>query len=140
MEQSIRELLETDETELGHRIAEVEKLLQRKYGKLTLSGEKSEVAVLQKAIDDGVLSPRQAGTLQNAGLAFGSIAVQAHGLRWVMVEDDYGTDPALQDPDTEQVFQALTLISNHFDDGKCDLKALLAALGRRDSQLLAQAS
>src|SRR4051812_25075676 len=117
MEQSIREMLENDEVELAHRIAEVEKALQRKYGaKVAISGAKVDLALLQRAIDEGVFSSKRGSELQSVGLAVGNVAANELGLKWVMVEDEYGTDPALQDPDTEEVFQALTLISGHLGE------------------------
>lgn len=141
MEQSIRELLEADEAELSHRISEVERLLQRKFGATSkLVGSKEDLPLLQRGLDESVFSARNAGLLQNVGLAFGAVAVAELGLRWVMVEDEYGTDPALQDPDSEQVFHALTLVSARLEGGKCDLKELLAALKRRDRALLQAAS
>lgn len=141
MELSIRELLEADESELVHRISEVERLLQRKFGaSAKLSGAKEDLALLQRGLDESAFSSRQPGVMQSVGLAVGAVAVGELGLKWVMVEDEYGTDPALQDPDTEQVFHALTLVSSRLEGGKCDLKELLAALGRRDRSLLQAAS
>lgn len=140
MDHSIRDMLEADETELAHRISEVERLLQRKFGSASLTGGKEDLPLLQRGLEEGAFSSRAAGVLQNVGLAFGNIAVREVGLKWVMVEDEYGTDPALQDPETDQLFHALTLISSHLEAGKPNLKELLAALQRRDRGLMQAAS
>jgi hypothetical protein len=56
--------------------------------------------------------------LQSLGITFGDALVQRMGLEWVVVEDEYGRDPALQDPGTTTIVFPLTTISKRIERGE----------------------
>jgi len=131
MDRSIREMLEADETELTLRLADVEKILQRRYGKSgTLKGAKPDLAVLQRALDDRVKDLMRPAGIQNMGLAVGNVLANELGLRWVMAEDEYGSDPALQNPGDGAVFFPELLMESIEDGEKVDLSDLFRRFQR----------
>lgn len=125
-EHAIREMVESDETELAVRIAALEQVLQRHYGKATrLTGKRDDLALLQRALDDRLEDLQTPVLQQHLGLAFGNVLANELGLRWVIVEDDYGADPALQHPSTEKLYRPQTMIAARLeDDARVDLQKL----------------
>jgi hypothetical protein len=56
--------------------------------------------------------------LQCLGITLGDALVQKLGLRWIEVEDDFGSDPALKFGDTSIIIFPLTMISKRIEDGE----------------------
>ncbi len=66
--------------------------------------------------------------LQCLGITFGDALAQELGLEWVAVEDQYGRDPALRDPETGSLVFAMTSISKRIERGEeVDVEALFDA-------------
>lgn len=126
-ERTIREMLEADEDELAYRLRELEKILRRHYGKGTrLSGKRSDLALLQRALDDKANELSKPAIVQSLGLAFGNVLANELGLDWVIVEDEYGSDPALRHPETDALLHPLTMISGQLEDSeRVDLQELV---------------
>jgi hypothetical protein len=55
-----------------------------------------DLPVLQRLIDDRAFSKTQTYELQSLGIAFGDVLASELRLQWVMVTDEYGTDPTLR--------------------------------------------
>ncbi len=108
-----------DRLRLEKQEALVLKLLQSRYGKdVTLKHSKTDFPLLQKLIDEKVLRPDQTYELQCLGIALGQVFAAETPLRWVMVEDEHGRDPALQYPDTTIILFPLTMISKRVEQGR----------------------
>ena len=71
--------------------------------------------VLQKLIDDRAFSKAQTYELQCLGVAFGDVLASELPLRWVMVTDEFGTDPTLRFKQTTLQVNALTIISKRIE-------------------------
>jgi hypothetical protein len=56
--------------------------------------------------------------LQSLGITLGDIVVQDMSFVWMEVEDEYGTDPALQLPGTSVILFPLTMISKRIETGQ----------------------
>ena len=84
----------------------------------TYSQSTKDLTILQKIIDSKVLSPSETWELQSLGVVFGDIFAEEYGLRWVIVVDEYGRDPALRYMDTSNLVFPLTMISKRVEDGK----------------------
>lgn len=56
--------------------------------------------------------------LQSFGVTLGDIFVQDMNFNWMQVEDEYGTDPAIQLPDTTILLFPLTMISKRIEAGQ----------------------
>jgi len=66
--------------------------------------------------------------LQCLGVAFGDVLASELPLRWVMVTDEYGTDPTLRFKETTLQINALTMISKRVERGEAvNISELLRA-------------
>jgi hypothetical protein len=71
--------------------------------------------VLQNLIDDRVFNKSQTYELQCLGVAFGDVLASEFPLRWVMVTDEFGTDPTLRFKKTTIQISTLTMISKRVE-------------------------
>jgi len=71
--------------------------------------------ILQNLIDEQVFNREQTYELQCLGVAFGDVLARELPLRWVMVTDEFGTDPTLRFKETTLQVNALTIISKRVD-------------------------
>jgi len=106
-----------------------------------LSGDESDLDLIQELLDCGAIEPDATFDLQCLGTVFGMRVVEAsEGIDWAIVEDQYGRDPALRYLDTSLLIFPLTMISKRVEDGEevdvRDLyKQLLADLERLKKQV-----
>jgi hypothetical protein len=112
------ELSREDSTRLQQQRAVVAATAKQRYGTKGLSRTKSDLPVLQNLIDQRVFSKSQTYELQSLGVAFGDVLASELPLRWVMVTDEYGTDPTLRFKETTLQINALTMISKRVDRDK----------------------
>ena len=71
-------------------------------GKLTL---------LNTILKSNWIDKNETVKLQSLGITLGDIFVQEMNFFWVQIEDEYGTDPAIQLPGTTIILFPLTIIS-----------------------------
>jgi hypothetical protein len=107
-----------DLAELKTRNKDVQKLLQSRYGKVSLTKSKTDLALLQKLVDDGVPSKSETYKLQSLGLVLGEVFAKELELHWVIVEDEYGRDLALQYEKSSMIVFPLTMISKRIEKGE----------------------
>jgi hypothetical protein len=88
---------------------------QHRYGTKFFTRTQSDLPVLQNLIDDRIFNRSQTYELQSLGVVFGDVLASELPLRWVMVTDEYGTDPTLRYEDTALQINALTMISKRVD-------------------------
>jgi len=120
------ELSQADRTRLDEQRAIVAAAVKQRYGTSTLRKTVADLSVLQRLIDDKVFSKSQTYELQSLGIAFGDVLASELPLRWVMVTDEYGTDPTLRFKDTTLQINALTMISKRIErDEEVNLSELL---------------
>ena len=127
--QRIFQLTPEDLTAQRKRVAEIQTLLQSRYGAVQLTGRQPDLDLLQRLLDDRVLHKTELVQLQSLGLVLGNVLVEELGFRWVMVEDEYGRDPALQLWGTSMVAFPLTMISKRVERGEAmDLRRLFNSI------------
>src|SRR5690348_11663379 len=85
-----------DSERLRSQCAVVNTILAEHYPGTSLNGTTADLALLQRILDDRRLRPDQTYELQSLGIALGEAMANETGLHWIMVEDEYGRDPALQ--------------------------------------------
>ena len=120
------ELSAADREQLDRQRAVIAAEAHKRYGTAKLTGTASDLPVLQKLIDDGAFEKMQTYQLQSLGVAFGDVLASQLHLRWVMVTDEFGTDPTLRLKNTPLQINALTMISKRIERGKpVDLSFLL---------------
>jgi hypothetical protein len=118
-------LTREDTAHLERQRTFVHRLAQRLDISWQFRGTKADLPVLQAIIDSKALSPSQKWELQSLGLALGDIFANETGLRWVIVEDEYGRDPALRYKETSNLVFPLTMVSKRIEDGKSvDIQAI----------------
>jgi hypothetical protein len=118
-----------DQEERRSRITTVDQLLAARRPGARLQGTKADLDLLQRLLDSGQLKPAQTYELQCVGMAFGTVLANETGLHWVIVEDAYGRDPALQYENSSLILFPLTMISKRVEEGeRVDLRRLFQAL------------
>jgi uncharacterized protein DUF3806 len=120
------ELSHEDRTRLAQQRAIVAAAARQRYGTSILKKTVADLPVLQRLIDDKVFNKTQTYALQSLGIVFGDVLESELPLRWVMVTDEYGTDPTLRFKGTTVQINALTMISKRIEkDEKVNLSELL---------------
>ena len=124
VESQISELSSADRSELNARIGWARTLVKNHY-KLSLTFTKSsDLGVLQRVIDEKIVSPKNTVQQQSLGLALGNILVARLGYHWVIVQDVFGRDLAIRFRQSTKLGFPLTAISKRVEQGKpVDLQA-----------------
>lgn len=122
------ELSQHDIARLDRQRAIIAAAAKQHYGTPALKKDASDLAVLQRLIDDKAFAKTQTYELESLGVAFGDVMASEVPLKWVMVTDEYGTDPTLRFKNTTLQINALTMISKRVERGESvDLDHLLQA-------------
>jgi hypothetical protein len=77
-----------------------------------------KLRLLQTILDAGWIDASETVKLQCLGITLGDALVQELGLEWIMVEDEYGRDPAIRKPGTTVMAFPLTMISKRIERGE----------------------
>jgi hypothetical protein len=112
------ELSDADRVRLDQQRTIVAAAAKQKYGTGGLTKTVADLPVLQRLIDDNVFNKTQTYELQSLGVAFGDVLAKELPLSWVMVTDEYGTDPTLRYKDKPVNINALTMISKRIERGE----------------------
>jgi hypothetical protein len=84
------------------------------------------LSILQRLLDDKAFTKSQTYELQSLGVAFGDVLASEFSLRWVMITDEYGTDPTLRFKNTSINVNPVTMISKRVErDEPVDVFELL---------------
>jgi hypothetical protein len=130
------ELSREDATRLEQQRAVVVAAAKQRYGTAGLTKTKADLEVLQRLLDDRAFAKTQTYELQCLGIAFGDVLAAELPLRWMMVTDEYGTDPTLRYKDTSIQINALTMISKRVERGEdVDVATMLRMTGEQVAQL-----
>ena len=130
------ELSPEDGARLEQQRGVVAAAAMQRYGAAPLTRTKADLAVIQRLLDDRVFAGTQTYELQCLGVAFGDVLASELPLRWVMVTDEYGTDPTLRYKDTSIQINALTMISKRVERGEdVDVAAMLRMTGEQIAQI-----
>jgi hypothetical protein len=114
-EPKFTELSRQDSARLEQQRAVVLAAARQRYGTLALTRTKSDLPVLQKLVDERVFNKSQTYELQCLGVALGDVLASELPLRWVMVTDEFGTDPTLRFKEMSLQVNALTMISKRVE-------------------------
>jgi Domain of unknown function (DUF3806) len=99
---------------------------KQRYGAAALTKTVADLPLLQRLVDDKAFGKTQTYKLQSLGVAFGDVLATELTLRWVMVTDEYGTDPTLRLKDSSVQINALSMISKRIEtDRDVNLSELL---------------
>ncbi|MFZ2824685.1 DUF3806 domain-containing protein [Hydrogenophaga sp.] len=103
-------------------------LLAKRFPGEKLSGTKSDLQLLQQALDAKLLPKTATWELQALGVVFGDVLVSTvPGLSWWQVEDEYGTDPTVRYRETSVQINVMTALSKRVEGGEAVNVEQLAA-------------
>jgi hypothetical protein len=120
------ELTREDSERLDRQRAVVAAAAKQRYRTPALTRTKRDLPILQRLLDDKAFKKSQTYELQSLGVAFGDVLTSEFPLRWVMITDEYGTDPTLRFKNTTTNINALTMISKRVErDEAVDVFLLL---------------
>jgi hypothetical protein len=117
----------TDDTPIPLRIEERERIeAARNWVKGHFSNNpddryallEGKLSLIETILKNGWIGPAETSKLQALGIAFGDALAQKLMLDWVTVDDEYGSDPALNWPGTSLYSYPLTTISKRIEQGE----------------------
>jgi Domain of unknown function (DUF3806) len=118
MQQKITNPGKADLAHLAEQEATVLRLLKSRYPDSTINHDERDLNWLQRLIDEKVLGPDKTYELQCLGAVLGQVFAAKTPLKWVVVEDEYGRNLALQYPNTSVIVFPTTMISKRLEDGR----------------------
>jgi hypothetical protein len=132
-------LTESDRARLGRQRALVEQYLGRDPDNLRrYESAAGKLGTIRAILDAGVFRADQTFELQCLGIVLGDALVQEFGMEWVMVEDEYGRDPATRVPGTSIVVYPLTMVSKRIERGEAvDVFVLFNAVAAQVNEMRA---
>jgi hypothetical protein len=136
-EQSIEPPNEKDIENIAMGVVHAGQVIEQALGE-DLDGTRSDLALIQRVLDQGVVEREATYTLQAFGLAFGRTFLNEFpDYDWWMVEDEYGRDPAIRYKETSLLVFPMTMISKRVEDGEhVDVNELFDGLARQLSELI----
>ena len=125
-EPKFSELSPEDGRRLDQQREMVAAAAKQRYGTAALSRTKRDLPIIQRLLDDKAFKKSQTYQLQCLGVVFGDVLASELPLRWMMITDEYGTDPTLRFKNTNININALTMISKRVErDEPVDVSQLL---------------
>jgi hypothetical protein len=77
-----------------------------------------KLGTLRALLAANVFRSDQSYELQSMGIVLGDVFVQDMGFHWVIIEDEYGRDPAIRYAETSVILYPLTMISKRIEAGE----------------------
>lgn len=125
MEQKVSALTDDDH----HQLTQQRDLVVQSVpepSKHSFSTALAKIAAIQSILDADVFAPDETYQLQALGVVFGDALAEEYGYEWIIIEDEYGRDPALRvnlnDAESSKVRHLhsfpLTMISKRVEDGE----------------------
>lgn len=85
----------------------------------SLEAPAGKLGLIRALLTAGVFQPEQTAALESLGIVLGDALVRhVDGAEWVMVEDEYGRDPAVRIQGTTVLLFPLTMISKRIEAGE----------------------
>jgi hypothetical protein len=116
--QKITQLTDADQQRLRDQRAVVEKYLGDDDSRTKYQTTAGKLGTIRAILQANVLKPDQKYQLQCLGIVFGDALVQDQKMEWIMVEDEYGRDPAVRVPGISIIVFPLTTISKRVERGE----------------------
>jgi Domain of unknown function (DUF3806) len=116
--QKVTKLTDADQQRLRKQRAVVEKYLADDASRQKYETATGKLGTMRAILQTNVFKPNQTYELQCLGIVLGDALVQESKMEWVMVEDQYGRDPAIRLPGTTIILFPLTMISKRIERGE----------------------
>ena len=136
MEQTVTPLSPADEAPLAAQRAVCEAYLGNDASRANYATPAGKLGLIRALLAHDVFRPEQTYELQCLGVVLGDALAQELGLRWVMVDDESGRDPALQVPGTTVLLFPLTMLAKRIERGEAvDVFELFNGVAARVDEL-----
>jgi len=123
--QQISEFTYIDKGHTKRQRSSIDELSRRFLGSQLRGSKDSDLRILQRLLDRGIVSKNDTATLQAMGVVLGDIIAAELGLDWVVYEDKEGRNRALRYKQRSEVLFPITMISRRAETGaKIDVKAI----------------
>jgi hypothetical protein len=116
--QKITPLTEADWQRLQKQSALVENFLADDRSRKKFQTAAGKLGTIRAILGANVFQANQKYELQCLGIVLGDAFVLELSMEWVMVEDEYGRDPALKLPGSSIILYPLTMISRRIERGE----------------------
>jgi hypothetical protein len=116
--QKVTSLTDADQQRLREQRAVVEKYLTDDASRQKYQTAAGKLGTIRAILQANVFKPNQTYELQCLGIVLGDAFVQELKMEWVMVEDQYGRDPAVRVPGMMIILFPLTMISKRVERGE----------------------
>jgi Domain of unknown function (DUF3806) len=116
--QKITELTDADQERLLDQRAVVEKCIADEGSRQNYQTAAGKLGTIRAILHENAFKPDQTYELQCLGIVLGDAFVQDLKMEWVMVEDEWGRDPAVRLPGTSVILFPLTMISRRVERGE----------------------
>jgi hypothetical protein len=116
--QKITQLTDADQQRLREQRAVVEKYLGDENSRTKYQTTAGKLGTIRAILNAKVFKADQTYQLQCLGIVFGDALVQDQKMEWIMVEDEYGRDPAVRVPGSSIIVFPLTTISKRIERGE----------------------
>jgi hypothetical protein len=100
MEESIQPATDADRAHVARHEAVVLEMLQARYGRVQLRQGQSDLELLQRLSDDGVINSSRDAELESIGIVFGQVLAAGTPLQWITIERRGERKLALRYPNT----------------------------------------
>lgn len=138
-EQKIMELNSQDHARLKDQRAIVETYLSKQDLETKYQTPAGKLGSLRALLAANVFSRSQTYELQSMGIVLGDAFVQEMEFHWVIIEDEYGRDPAIKFKDTSIILYPLTMISKRIENGETvDVFELFNSAAAKVEELIEQ--
>ena len=114
---TIRPFSDGDEKYLQQGRDRINQLTRRHFGGALQQQRAHDIALLQRLLDDKLVTAKDRRLLQDMGIVLGDLLIQEFNLRWVIYTDKYGPSRALQLKHSENFLFPITMISRRAEVG-----------------------
>lgn len=116
--QTVSALTAADQQRLRDQRAVVEKYLTDDESRRKYQTAAGKLGIIRAILQANVFKADETYKLQCLGIVLGDAFVQKMNMEWVMVEDNFGRDPAVRFPETTIILFPLTMISKRLERGE----------------------
>jgi len=135
-EQKFSNLNPDDLANLARQRTVVEAYLRDDESKEKYKTSAGKLGLLRALLQQRAFKPNQTYELQCMGVVLGDVFVQELGMAWIVVEDEYGRDPAVRLGDSGIILFPLTMISKRVErDEEVDVFEMFNGIAARIEEL-----
>jgi len=111
---TITPLLRLDKQVLEKRVNTIDKVARLKLGN-QFHGDLSDIALLQRIVDEKLIAKDDSLMMQSAGVVLGNVMVAELGLNWIIYEDRLGRSRALCVNNSSNCLFPVTMLSRRLE-------------------------